>query len=391
MLLDLGLPLTTDIDGPAALPDVLGLADGGDGSLLGVVISHAHLDHYGLLPLARADLPVYIGEASARILAEAAFFSPAGLVLRPAGFLRDREPLQIGPFRITPYLVDHSAYDSYALLIEAEERRLFYSGDLRAHGRKPGTFQRLLDEPPRNVDVLLLEGTRVTATDDDGRSTLSEADLELALAEEFRATDGLAMVLAAGQNLDRLVTTYRAARRSGRTLVIDLYTTTLARATGRKTIPQPGAHDIRVYIPNRQRVLVKQSGEFEQTRAVARYRVYREELRASARDFALLAQTSTLAELGRAHCLDGASATWSMWAGYLETESGRRARDLLERHAVPLVTLHASGHATLRDLQILANVLGAKTVVPIHTAEPARYRELFAHAALREDGAWWPV
>jgi ribonuclease J len=80
-----------------------------------------------------------------------------------------------------------------------------------------------------------------------------------------------------------------------------------------------------------------------------------------------------------------------MWAGYLETESGRRARDLLERHAVPLVTLHASGHATLRDLQILANVLGAKTVVPIHTAEPERYGELFAHAALREDGEWWPV
>ena len=355
-----------------------------------MVVSHAHLDHYGLLPLAHPDLPVYIGEASARILAEAAFFSPAGLVLRPKGFLRDREPLEVGPFRITPYLVDHSAYDSYALLVEADGRRLFYSGDLRAHGRKPGTFRRLLEDPPRDVDVLLLEGTRVTDTGDDGRSTLSETDLELALAERFRATDGLAIVLAAGQNLDRLVTAYRAARRAERTLVVDLYTATLARATGRTTMPQPGTHDVRVYIPNRQRVLVKRSGEFERTRAVGRYRVYLDELRASSREFALLAQTSTLAELGRAGCLEGASAAWSMWAGYLKTESGRRARELLEASAVPLEVLHASGHASVRDLRLLAEAIAPDRVVPVHTGAPERYPELIAATAEpHQDGEWW--
>lgn len=391
LLLDLGLPLVAHPDEPAALPNVPGLADDSDSSLLGVVVSHAHLDHYGLLPLARPDLPVYIGEASARILAEAAFFSPAGLVLRPYGFLRDREPLEVGPFRITPYLVDHSAYDSYALLVEAEERRLFYSGDLRAHGRKPGSFRRLLEDPPLNVDALLLEGTRVTATGDDGRSALSEPDLELEFAERFRATEGLAIVLAAGQNLDRLVTAYKAARRAGRTLVVDLYTATLARATGRTTMPQPGTHDVRVYIPNRQRVLVKRSGEFERTGAVAGHRVSPEELRERSGTFALLGQGSTLAELGRAGCLAHASAAWSMWAGYLDADSGRRARELLERYGVPLITLHASGHATLPDLQRLADVLGARTVVPIHTAAPKRFRELFANAELREDGEWWPA
>lgn len=50
--------------------------------------------------------------------------------------------LQFGPFRVTPHLVDHSAYDAYALEVEADGRRLFYSGDIRAHGRKGALFER---------------------------------------------------------------------------------------------------------------------------------------------------------------------------------------------------------------------------------------------------------
>ena len=45
------------------------------------------------------------------------------------------QPFTFGEFTITPYLVDHSATDAYAFLIEAEGKRLFYSGDLRSHVR----------------------------------------------------------------------------------------------------------------------------------------------------------------------------------------------------------------------------------------------------------------
>ena len=52
------------------------------------------------------------------------------------GQIAHRTPVEIGPFRVTPYLVDHSAFDAYALLVEADGKRVFYSGDFRGHGRK---------------------------------------------------------------------------------------------------------------------------------------------------------------------------------------------------------------------------------------------------------------
>jgi ribonuclease J len=62
----------------------------------------------------------------------------------------------LGPFTIIPFFVDHSAYDSYAVLVEAEGKRLSSTGDFRAYGRKGSLTEKL---PPKNVNVLLMEGT----------------------------------------------------------------------------------------------------------------------------------------------------------------------------------------------------------------------------------------
>lgn len=82
------------------------MADGLDPSLLGVVISHPHADHYGLLAKVGATVPVYIGEAASRILSEAAFFTPLGIDRQPCGYLRHRQAFDVGPFRVTPFLND---------------------------------------------------------------------------------------------------------------------------------------------------------------------------------------------------------------------------------------------------------------------------------------------
>jgi ribonuclease J len=385
LVIDIGRPLDAPLDYRLDVPGISGVPDG---ALLGVVLSHPHQDHYGLVEQLDPLVPIYVGRAAAAILEAAVFFAPSGARLRPAGFLADREPVELGPFVLTPYLVDHSAFDSYALLIEADGRRLFYSGDFRAHGRKAALADRLRNRPPRNVDVLLLEGTHVRA-DGQAPAGRDESDVELAMADVFRHTRGLVNIFSAAQNIDRLVTIYRACKRAKRTLVIDLYTATIAAATDKDTIPQPGFPNLRVYVPNRQRILVKESAEFDRVEAIRPHRVFLEEIRTDPNRFVMVLQGSTLSEIARAGCLKDAAAIWSLWAGYLERRSGAGVARLLEEHGVPLTHLHASGHAPIEDLQALAASLAPARVVPIHSAAPERFAELFDNVERHEDGEWW--
>ncbi|MCY4502798.1 MAG: MBL fold metallo-hydrolase, partial [Alphaproteobacteria bacterium] len=215
IVLDVGLPLDApDEAQEKLLPEVPGFRERDD-SLLGVMISHAHQDHYGLAAHIRPEIPVWIGEAGHNILRAASAWVPNGHAFTDPHFLSDRRPVEIGPFRVTPFLVDHSAFDAYALLVEADGKRVFYSGDFRAHGRKAALFKRLVRDPPADIDVLLMEGTTLgRAGTEEGFET--ESDLEERFAEAFRQTEGMHFVWTSSQNIDRIVTIFRAAKKSGR-------------------------------------------------------------------------------------------------------------------------------------------------------------------------------
>ena len=262
--LDVGLPLDAPKDEDShegLLPPVPGFRERDD-SLLGVLISHPHQDHYGLARHIRPEVPIHIGQDAHNIMEAASAWVPNGHAFADPRFIADRQPVEIGPFRITPYLVDHSAFDAYALLVEADGKRVFYSGDFRGHGRKAGLFDALTGNPPKDIDVLLMEGTTIGRTGtDEGFAT--EGDLEQAFIHAFRETKGLHFVWTSSQNIDRIVTIFRAAKQTGRVLLIDLYTAVVLEATGRDSIPQSDWEGVKLYIPHRQRVFIKEKALFD--------------------------------------------------------------------------------------------------------------------------------
>lgn len=395
ILLDLGRPLSAAPGDHVPLPQVSGLEPAAP-DLLAVVITHPHLDHYGLLAQVDPRTPVFMGEAAARVVAAARFFSPSTPEIHISQHLVHRVPMQIGPFTIEPRLNDHSAFDAYSLQVDADGRRLFYTGDIRGHGRKGRLFDELLDDPPRYIDVLLMEGTHVTAAPASDstpvvRSCASEAEVEDRLVDLCRDTEGLVVVCGSAQNADRLVSVHRAALRGGRSTVLDLYAATIAAAAA-PSIPQPGHKNLRVYVPNRQRVRVKQAAEFGRVKDVAAVRVYAEELAANPGRFLVHMPSSTVNELLRSGALDATGAVvWSLWDGYLRDPSGKRLTETLTAAGVPLISIHTSGHAGVPDLQRLVAVLKPDRVVPIHSEAPQEYARMFPRVENHADGEWWDV
>lgn len=392
LVLDVGRPLWAERGEHVPLPDVPGLAMGDDPSLLGVVVSHPHLDHYGLLDQVHPAVPVYAGEAASAIVDAARWFSPSGSRLRATGHLRHRTPIQLGPFTVTPHLVDHSAFDSYAMVVEAAGRRLMYTGDLRGHGRKASLFEAMLADPPLGIETLVMEGTNVRAVvgGGEGHLTCTEAQVEEAMASTFRAAAGLVVVAGSPQNVDRLVTTYRAARRAGRTLLVDLYAIAVAQATGRTSIPQPGFPSLGVWIPRRQRLQVKESAEFHRTEAVRSLRVFPEQLAAEPGKYVVFTGSSSVCELIRDGGLTAEGVlVWSMWSGYLNEPSGHRIRELLAGAEVRLIEHHTSGHASVGALQRLVRAIDPGVVVPIHTESASTFDRHFPRTSVHDDGEWW--
>ena len=353
ILLDLGLPLDASDSSAVPLPAVSGLSDS-DATLLAIILSHGHRDHWGLVPRARQDIPLVMGRAAERIMRAAADFVPDGFAPKASAYLKSGQRLQLGPFSVVPHLNDHSGFDAYALEIEADGRRLFYSGDLRGHGRKSKLFDLLVARPPRAVDVMLMEGSSLGRLPDDGEFA-SESDLERAFVDRFQTTPGMALVACSAQNIDRVVSVYRAAKKTERTLIIDAYAAEVLKATGYDSIPKPvkGWPKIAVYIPQAQRVRMKRKGIAQLVGSYRGFRLWPEQLAELAPRSVVLFRGWMLRDLERAGAVGGAHLFWSQWEGYLRDGSGARLKADCQARGIPFEIVHTSGHASVRDLKRL--------------------------------------
>ncbi len=216
LILDVGLPLED-----LAQPSLAGRRPRVDVMVSGVfaqappvsavLLSHAHADHTGLLDLVPPSIPVYLSKGTSKMmLAGALYAGQVRLQRERERILEPRVPMVIGDITVTAYPVDHSAFDSQSFLIEAEGKRLLYSGDLRMHGRKPGMAKALIEAMSgKVVDALLMEGTHFSGNREVGPT---EAELEELILPDLRSAPGLVLACFSPMHVDRLVTFYKANR-----------------------------------------------------------------------------------------------------------------------------------------------------------------------------------
>lgn len=363
------------------LPRVPGLYHslGGEKPVDAVLLSHPHQDHYGFFKYIREDIQIYLGEDTDLMLqASEALLGDRFGRHEDKVLMRDREPVSIQDIKVTPYMTDHSGYGALAFLVEAEGKKIFYSGDFRGHGRKKALFEWIVNEQVPGVNALLMEGTMLGRQ---GEDALTEDELEMEIASEARAHEGMKLFICSGQNVDRLVTFYKAAHRSGAILVLDLYAANILHELRRETLPLPtnGFKDVRVLFTKQ---LMKRLLERNLKSWYERWRPYEispAALQRAGKKAFVMFRDSSVHELEAAGIPKGSVLFYSMWSQYTLEPSFKKTQAFLDRHNIEFKEMHTSGHAVLPDLKRFAQSMDPDAIIPIHTEYPDKYREHFGN------------
>ena len=370
------------------LPDVPGIYywDTKSKPIDGVLISHAHMDHYGLYRFLNKAICCYAGAGTKKLIDLTEVFTPYSGTIENCSFIRSGVPSLCGSFSITPYLMDHSAFDAYAFLIEAQGKKVIYSGDFREHGRKAKAFYCFLHNAPRNVDALLLEGT-VFGRGEEVIKT--ETDIEKEITVLLRNTTGIAFIYTSGQNIDRLVSFYKAACRTNRLFVIDVYTATILDELKEfAALPHAGARfkNVKVFYPEWLCQRMIREGHEE---ILAKYRnreIKIEEIGDKADRIVMMTRASMLKDIDQIAKIDGGAFIYSMWSGYLQEKSMETMLEWIRKSNLAFHSVHTSGHASISTLKKVVDALKPQRIIPIHTFYPEQYAALGANVEAVADG-----
>jgi ribonuclease J len=388
ILLDVGLPLSTD----SQPVDVSRLA------VDAVLVSHPHQDHFGLMASLPPGTPIYMGKLARSLIdATRVFLGEERYALDFREF-SPWKPFTVGEFTIKPYLVDHSATDAYAFLIKAEGKSLFYSGDLRSHGRKGILFDNLVKDPVRGIDVLFLEGTMLHRSND---LFPDEKSVERTIFQTIREQKNISFLLSSSQNIDRIVSAYRACKRAQKLLVIDIYTAWVLEKVQMVSRSSPCLErkEIQVYAGGSQYSRLKADRDYfgDFSNRLFGSRVTLEELRANPARFLYFGKMSSFPLIDQfRNAAAPVNVVYSQWLGYLDGDrAGYFGSDqiaaLRQDPAVNFIYAHTSGHATVDDLQKLTKALKPRMLVPIHTEHGEDFSKFFANVVTLNDEERWTL
>jgi ribonuclease J len=388
ILIDVGFPLDCDLsDDPRFyLPQPLFKEiEESNKKIDAVVLSHSHLDHYGLSGMLPQGVPVYCGKASAELMQITGQISPDKAQPLELKFFKAWKQFQVGAFSITPYLMDHSAFDAYGFLVSDGDKSLFYTGDFRGHGRKAKLLERLIQKPPK-ANALLMEGTLVGERSNE--LTVAEEELEKEFIRVIEETAGIILITTSSQNIDRIVTIFRAVVKTGRKLIIDFYTAEiLERLKKFAKLPQASWANIRVCYPQLLARWFEQLGLDE---ILVRHRkngINWSRIREIEGNAVMLIRAGFLYDLKKFLSLENATWIYSLWPGYFERSTSlRNLRSYLKNKGVRYEYLHTSGHATLEDLKKLVDAMTPEMVIPIHSFHPEKFKDYFPNVRLARDG-----
>lgn len=338
-----------------------------------VFFTHSHGDHVGRFMEIPEGVPLYMGKTTRKIMTNI-----QGTLHREeaVNILSDRErireitagkPVTVGNIRVTPYMVDHSAYDAYMFLIETPDQTILHTGDFRNHGYRGKALLPMIKKyitryGRRRIDTLIIEGTMMSRQ---AETLYSEARMA-ADARNLFADHKYVFLICSSTNLDTLATFYQAAAHCHRGTYANHYVysqlKTFSETAGMKTelYHFKYVHEIKFHkrlpkVDMTQEEYMRENGFLVIIKAEKRYEEW----------------------IKRFEDLNPI-VIYSMWNGYIDPKQKackKEMQEFVEKYrAIPM---HTSGHAPTQVLAEVIEEIDPKVkIIPIHTECAGGFQDL---------------
>lgn len=214
----------------------------------GVLLSHAHLDHCGLVSLVDWRIPVFCSQTTEKIMSVTTTIKGAvdreltQVKKRPYGRYTSSYPTEskkikrlsgVTELEVEGHPVDHSTHGSRGMIIHTSGGTVAYTGDLRLNGPRSELTEEYIERLKNtDIDVLLVEGTRVGESEPDEETRMLAGELHEKLESEGEVKEKCVDLISeseepvfldfAKRDFDRFLTFYQVAEEVGRKLAIPI-------------------------------------------------------------------------------------------------------------------------------------------------------------------------
>lgn len=226
LIVDMGLRMPEE-DMPGIdyiIPNIVSLR-GREKDIVGILITHGHLDHIGAIPYLVGKLgnpPMFAAPLAKGILLKRQedFSRQPKLKISP---VEDGKILRIGPFYVEPFRQNHNINDNFGLVITTSQGNIVHTSDFKFDDSPvndpPTDYNRLKKIGRNNVLLLMSDSTNA----EQPNHSLSEKLIMENLDEIFKQAKGRIITATFSSLLNRIQQIITLSEKHGRRVAIEGY------------------------------------------------------------------------------------------------------------------------------------------------------------------------
>jgi ribonuclease J len=346
----------------------------------GVLISHAHSDHYKFIPFLNRNIPIYLSTESAGIISSIYQTLPktfendfSGLTFKP---FKNSKGFKINDIEVIPIEVNHSIIGAYSFLLYTDNLRIFYTGDFKIDGRRKELFQQLVNRLKyEKIDILITEATRVIDF-----SLTSESDVEKNLQEVLSKGKSLTFIDVSLLDLDRINTVFEVSAFLKKDVIIPpklaYYLLSLREKLSFKLSTH---HNLLIYDngkPQKEEWIKETFSSYPRSNIILKNEILKEPAR-----YIFVNTFLSPTELKELEPPEGSIFIHSSSEPFDEERelSYTRLVNWLEFFGIPSCHIHSSGHIDIFSLRDFVREIKPKITIPIHTVYPYLVGKFFSN------------